>query len=133
MGLKPAQGELNTALAPLFRHIKDVHLIHDDLVIATETEKQHENTLHLVMQAISDAGVTSNPSKCVIGAKEIEFWGMLISANGIRPNPAKVEALNHITLPNNKEELISFLCMMQANAEFIPNFAQKSAALRDIT
>ena len=89
MGLKPAKGELNTALAPLFRHIKDVHLIHDDLVIATETEKQHENTLHLIMQAISDAGVTLNPSKCVIGAKEIEFWGILISANGIRPNPAK--------------------------------------------
>ena len=133
MGLKPAQGELNTALAPLFRHIKDVHLIYDDLVIATATERQHENALRLVMQAISDAGVTLNPSKCVIGAKEIEFWGMLISANGIRPNPAKVDALNHITPPNSKEELISFLCMMQANAEFIPNFAQKSAVLRDIT
>ena len=85
------------------------------------------------MQAISDAGLTLNPSKCVIGAKEIEFWCMLISANGIRPNPAKVDALNHITPPNSKEELISFLCMMQANAESIPNFAQKSAVLRDIT
>ena len=31
MGLKPAQEELNTALAPLFMHLKDVHLIHDDL------------------------------------------------------------------------------------------------------
>ena len=65
------------------------------------------------MEAISDAGVTLNPSKCVIGAKEIEFRGMLISSNGIHPNPAKVAPLNLITPPNNKEELTSFLCMMQ--------------------
>ena len=133
MGLKPAQGELNTALAPLFMHIKDVHLIHDDLVIATKTEKEHESTLRLVMEAISDAGVTLNPSKYVIGAKEIEFWGMLTSSNGIRPNPAEVAALNQITPPNNKEELTSFLCMMQANAEFMPNLSQKSAVLRELT
>ena len=68
MGLKPAQGELNTALAPLFRHIKDVHLIHDDLVIATATERQHENALRLVMQAISDAGC--NPKTTF----KIRYW-----------------------------------------------------------
>ena len=30
MGLKPAQGELNAALKPLFAHIPQVHVIHDD-------------------------------------------------------------------------------------------------------
>ena len=130
MGLKPAQGELNTALAPLFLHINGAYLIHDDLVIATPTAEEHKIALQLVMQAISDAGLTLNPAKCLIGAKEIEFWGMVISSEGIRPDP--VAALTHITPPNNKEEPISFLCMMQANAEFIPNFAQKSSALREI-
>ena len=129
MGLKPAQGELNTALAPLFLHINGVYRIHDDLVIATPTAEEHKIALQLVMQAISDAGLTLNPAKCLIGAKEIEFWGMIISSEGIRP---AVAALTHITPPNNKEELISFLYMMQANAEFIPNFAQKSSALREL-
>ena len=41
MGMKPAQGELNAALLPLFAHIPDVHLIHDDLVIATDTIEEH--------------------------------------------------------------------------------------------
>ena len=132
MGLKPAQGELNTALAPLFLHINGAYLIHDDLVIATPTAEEHKIALQLVMQAISDAGLTLNPAKCLIGAKEIEFWGMVISSEGICPDPAKVAALTHITPPNNKEELISFMCMMQANAEFIPNLAQKSSALREL-
>ena len=49
------------------------------------------------------------------------------------PDPGKVEALKHITPPRSKEELISFLCMMQSNGEFISNFAQHAAKLRELT
>ena len=42
MGLKPSQGELNAALQPLFAHVPEVHVIHDDLVIATVTEEEHQ-------------------------------------------------------------------------------------------
>ena len=38
MGLKPSQGELNSALQPLFSQLSDVHVIHDDIVVATEDE-----------------------------------------------------------------------------------------------
>ena len=85
------------------------------------------------MQAITNAGVTLNPSKCTFGATEIDFWGLRIGSAGVRPDPAKVEALKHITPPRSKEELISFLCMMQSNADFIPNFAQHAAKLRELT
>ena len=57
---------------------------------------------------------------------------MIVNA-GVCPDPKKVEALDHITHPTNKEELNSFLCMMQANADFIPNFAQQAAILRAMT
>ncbi|CAB4016211.1 Hypothetical predicted protein [Paramuricea clavata] len=42
MGVKPAQGELNMALQPLFAHIPQAHLIHDDLIVAT---KPMQNTI----------------------------------------------------------------------------------------
>ena len=57
---------------------------------------------------------------------------MIYKAGGIKPDPVKVEALDHIFPPNNKEELISLLCMMQLNLEFIENFAKKAAPLRDL-
>ena len=41
MGFKSAQGELNAVLHPLFSHIPYVHLIHSDLVIATDTINEH--------------------------------------------------------------------------------------------
>ncbi|CAB4037289.1 Hypothetical predicted protein [Paramuricea clavata] len=129
MGVKPAQGELNMALQPLFAHIPQAHLIHDDLIVATETDAEHHS---IVMQAITNAGITLNPSMCTFGATEIEIWGLRIGSAGVRPDPAKlVEALKHITPPRSKEH--SFFCMMQSNADFIPNFAQHAAKLRELT
>ena len=58
---------------------------------------------------------------------------MVYDEDGIKPDPAKVEALDHITPPSSKQGLISFVCMMQSNADFIPNFAQKSVPLRHLT
>ena len=133
MGLKPAQGELNAALQPLFAHLKSVHVIHDDIVIATKTLAEHESVIKQVMAIIKKAGLTFRASKCVFAANEIQFWGLIVSAEGVRPDPAKVEALNHMTAPKDKDELISFLCMMQSNAEFIPEFAKKAAKLRELT
>ena len=133
MGVKSAQGELNTALAPLFARIKNAHLIHDDLIIATKTLKEHIKCLQDVMKAISESGITLNAPKCLFGAKEIRFWGMIVNESGVQPDPEKVQALLHITPPQTKQELISFLCMMQSNSSFIPNFAKHSAILRSLT
>ena len=58
---------------------------------------------------------------------------MIFGEYGVRPDPEKVEDLCYITPPKDKTELISFLCMMQSNSDFIPQFAKKSAVLRELT
>ncbi len=133
MGLKPSQGELNAALLPIFAHIHipNTHLIHDDLIVAAPTDEDHDRSVELCMQAISDAGLTLNAKKCQFGKKEISFWGVIYGEHGVNPDPSKVEALAFLTAPSNKEELISFLCMMQSNSDFIPNFAQRSPRVNE--
>ena len=63
MGVKPAQGELNTALQPLFSDIPQAHLIHDDLIVAASSAKEHNDAIKKVMEVISAAGLTLNPDK----------------------------------------------------------------------
>ena len=58
---------------------------------------------------------------------------MVFSADVMRPDPDKIDALNFVTAPTNKDDLIRFLCMMQSNSDFILNFAQKAAPLRGLT
>ena len=117
----------------LFANIPQAHLFHDDLIVATTTNAEHDQAIEAVMNVISSAGITLNPDKCTFGVPEIEFWGLRIGSDGVRPDPAKVEALNHTTPPQSKEELTSFLCMMQSNSDFIPNFARLAAPLRELT
>ena len=133
MGIKPAQGELNVALNPLFMSIDNAHLIHDDLILATKTVSEHIQTIHRTMEVISEAGLKLNPEKCSFANKEINFWGMIFSTDRIRPDPAKVDALDFITAPANKDDLLSFLCKIQSNSDFIKNFAQKAAPLHELT
>ena len=84
------------------------------------------------MDAIDNAGLTLNGLKCSLGKKEIKFWGMIYSAEGVRPDPEKVEALDNIPRPVNKKDLKSFICMMQSNSDFIHNLAKKIAPLRSL-
>ena len=133
MGIKPAQGGLNVALNPLFMSIENAHLIHDDLILATKTVSEHIQTICRVMEVVSEVGLTLNPEKCSFANKEINFWGMIFSTDGMRPDPAKADVLHFITAPTNKDDLPCFLCMMQSNYDFKENFAQKAVPLHELT
>ena len=61
-----------------------------------------------------------------------QILGHDYSAEGMKPDPAKVDALKYISPLSNKDDLISFLCMMQSNTDF-ENFAQKAAPLWELT
>ena len=92
--------------------------------------REHIQFIRYMMEAISTAGLTLNPNKCTFARKKIHFWGMIFSADGMQLDPSKVDALNFISAPTNKDDLISFLCRMQSNSNFIKTFAQKAAPLR---
>ena len=66
MGLKPAQGELNAALQPLFAALHQVHIIHDDLIIATLTRQRHAGVVRDNRNPLS---MWPYPQ-----SKEIRFW-----------------------------------------------------------
>ena len=86
-----------------------------------------------VLAALQSAGLTVSPTKCVLASSEIPFWGFKVSKEGIRPDPEKVQAVQHADRPQNKDEVKSFLCMIRSNGQFIPNLAVATANLRELT
>ena len=52
---------------------------------------EHIAGIHEVMEAISNEGLTLNLEKCKFGSKEIKFWGMIFSADRMRPDPDKID------------------------------------------
>ena len=133
MGAKPASGELTKALTPLFQNIPHAHIIHDDIIIGTDSLEKHHIAIEQVLKTISNSGLTLKREKCIFAQKQIPFWGLTISSNGIKPDPSKVDALKHADRPRNKDEVMSFLCMIQSQSDFIPNLSRKTFHLRNLT
>ena len=124
--------ELNTALRPLFAIIPREHMVHNDLIVAAKSDDEHEIVINKVMEAMAEARLTLNKDKCVFCKYSIKIWQFIISAHGIPPDPEKVKALKHLAAPTNKNELMSFLCMMQSHSAFSSNFFKHTAVLREL-
>jgi len=56
----------------------------------------------------------------------------LLSADCVKPDPQKVEAINGMPVPVNREELQRFLSVITYLSKFIPNMSQKSAPLHQL-
>ena len=133
MGSLPASGELNNRLKPLIETIPDADIIHDDIVISSPNLESHNATLHQVLTVLRESGLTLNRSKCIFSADSIPFWGFIVTADGLKPDPEKCQALQTAERPRTKEELTSFLCMIRSNGDFIPDLATMTANLRAMT
>lgn len=77
----------------------------DDVVVHAENETQLEQRLRQVFQRFKDRGLTLNRDKCFFGLKQIEMLGHVISAEGIKPDPKKIEAVCNAPRPENVQLL----------------------------
>ena len=64
--------------------------------------------LNKVFLKIHKSGLKLNKKKCQIGVKSIVFLGHIISSEGIKVDPAKIEAIRKMPLPNSANELQRF-------------------------
>ena len=78
-------------------------------------------------------GLTLNRAKCFFDQSQVEFFGYVLSAKGISPDPAKAQALREAERPSNAEEVQSFLGMANYSTRFCKNFSTLAAPLRERT
>ena len=85
------------------------------------------------MEHACEIGLRFNAHKCKIRCTEIPFFGHIISASGLRPDPQKVEAINSMDPSISLADLETFLGMTQFLSHYVPNLASHSATLWDLT
>ncbi len=91
----------------------------DDIIVFGRNEDEHEANLRRVLDKLREAGLTLKKDKCKIRLKEIKFLGFLIGEQGVRPTEDRVKAIKHAPRPTNKEELQSFLGMVNFYNRFL--------------
>ena|ERR1700728_3384827 len=88
---------------------KICHIYLDDIVIWSDTVKQHTEHIRLVLHALQKAKLYCNPSMCHFYLLELDFPGHHISAHGIEANTSKVNKILNWPKPKNTTDVCSFL------------------------
>jgi hypothetical protein len=131
-GLRNAAQTFERYIDSIFRDLDSVYCYVDDILVASETEEDHKKHLHLLLQRLSDFNINTNLSKCLFGATVVPFLGYLISKDGIRPLPQRVETIRNYPLPITVTDLRRFLGLINFYRRALPDAANKQAPLSDL-
>ena len=96
----------------------------DDLNIFSKTFDEHLKHLRIVFERLKKAGLKLNPEKCHFASSELAFLGHVISKEGIRTDPSKIDKVKDFPVPKNLTQLRGFLGLASYYRRFIKDFSK---------
>ena len=81
----------------------------DDLTIFSNSDVEHLVHLKQTFDKCGKFGLSLNPKKSHFAMQEGKVLGHIVSIEGIKIDPKRVEAIDTINIPRNKKEIQLFL------------------------
>ncbi|GFX83274.1 hypothetical protein TNCV_4988681 [Trichonephila clavipes] len=103
----------------------------DDILVASGTEEEHKTHLKLVFDRLQKHGLRVNISKSILGVTHLEFLGYLITPEGSKPLPEKVDAILSYKLPETIRDLRTFLGLINFYRRYLKDAAKNQAILHE--
>ena len=90
------QRMIDTALRGLINKHCFAYL--DDIIIIGQSMKEHNQDLAIVLQRLRELVLKIQPDKCEFLKPELEYLGHIVTAEGVKPNPKKIEEVKNFSL-----------------------------------
>ena len=85
----------------MFHDLDGVEVIVDDLLIWGENDEQHDSHLMQVLKRARNRNLKLN-NKCQIKKDAITYIGHILSKDGVKPDPKKIEAIVNMPCPESR-------------------------------
>jgi hypothetical protein len=135
MGIKNApaihQHRVTLALRPHIGHICHVYM--DNIAIWSRDLDEHTRNVTTILQMLLDNKLYLNPKKTKLFCLEIHFLGHRISVKGVEADKGKTDRVTNWPIPTCAKHVCSFLGLVRYLATFLPNLAQHTAILDELT
>lgn len=105
----------------------------DDIIIVGFSEKNHLDNIRDIFNTCRQFNLRINPLKCDFFRHEVNFLGHKCTANGVLPDPAKINSITNYPRPKDKAETKRFVAMANYYRRFIQNFATLTKPLSELT
>ena len=129
------QKHLNQAL----ENLPGVLCIADDILIYgtgeadEEATADHDRNLQNLLQRCLDRGIVLSPEKMKLRLKEVPYMGHLLTSTGLKPDPAKVEAITNMPKPQDIEGVQRLNGFINYLAKFLPKLSEVMEPIRRLT
>ena len=122
---------INSCLVQVAEDICTAYL--DDVLVYSKTFQKHLEDVKKVLKCLREKGVKLNLKKCNFFKAEIRYLGRLVSADGFRPDPEDVKALDKCKVPpTNVGQLRSVLGFLGYYRTYIKDFSRKVKPIYDL-
>lgn len=101
----------------------------DDIIVYGVNLADHNTKLVDVFRCLRKNNLKLNPNKCNFLHKEIKFLGHVVSADGIKADPKKIEAIIKYPVPKCVKDVQAFVGLSGYYRKFIPNFSRIASPL----
>ncbi|KAK3715610.1 hypothetical protein QZH41_009028, partial [Actinostola sp. cb2023] len=98
-----------------------------------DAEKDHDDNLTKLLERCQEKGIRLNKGKAVLKVKQLDFMGHLVTAEGLKPDPNKVEAIVKLQTPTDKQGVERLNGAVNYLAKFLPKLSQVMAPIRQLT
>ena len=124
-GLKNAPATFQRLMDKVLSGLQGIELFvyMDDIVIYADSLEEHTRKLRTLFKRLERANLTLQPEKCSFLRKEVGYLGHIISRDGVKPDPLKVEAVRKFSQPKNAKNIKQFLGLAGYYRRFIPDLS----------
>ena len=115
MGIACAPDMFQLIMNDMFGDLDYVLFYIDDILIIQQTdesEEEHLQKLETVLARLKNAGFCVNLHKSFFMQKEIKYLGYQLTSTGLKAQPKKLKAIDHILTPTNPKQLKQFISMI---------------------
>jgi hypothetical protein len=134
-GLKNATSTFTRTMSEVFKELGSnfLKVFVDDLNVHSCSWDEHLQHLDMVLCKLRGVNLKLNPNKCSFAAKSITFLGHVVSKDGAKPDPGKIEAVLHFPQPRTVTNVKSFLGLTGYYRKYVKGYARLAAPLFELT
>ena len=114
----------------LTQDLNGVFNISDDIIVHGRDAREHDTNLKALLEKSREKNVTFNKAKCEFSKDRVVYYGLMLSKDGVSPDPCKVKAIKSAGRPRNAAELNSFLCTVRYSPRFMEASQYQKAACK---
>nr|XP_043619650.1 uncharacterized protein LOC122591446 [Erigeron canadensis] len=123
---------MNRVCHPFLDHFVIVFI--DDILIYSKSKEEHREHLRAVLEVLREKKLYAKFSKyCEFWLREVQFLGHVVSSEGIKVDPSKIEAVSKWEQPKTPIEIKSFRGLAGYYRRFIQDFSRIAKPMIELT